>query len=467
MQRDVGVESEVATQSVPTWARFDGAERGSAMRRESLEWQSVDNALRALHARRCGIDAEEARWLRAAEALQIWRPLGMVSALDYMERVLGYAPRTAKERLRVARALAALPLLDGALARGELPYSAARELIRVATPDSEAAWVDAARDRNLREIEQLVADRKPGDRPTDPKDPAARTHVVRLELSAETFALLRQTRQVLDDEHGTSLTEDQLIAAMCQAVLDGEAPGDATGRAKFQVAVTVCERCQQGWQHGAGAEVPISAAAVERALCDAQHIGSVDDDRPARAYQDVSPSVARLVWHRDAGRCRVPGCRSARGLETHHIVHRADNGSHEPRNIVLLCSSCHQGHHAGTLSISGTADKLDVRRPDRSMVSRAMETNDHASTIELASGGTHVGTDAASVDPRASESGPPAATAWEQARLRQDATQALTQLGWRPAVARAAVEDACRAGGATTLERLVFEACRRCARLPS
>jgi hypothetical protein len=29
------------------------------------------------------------------------------------------------------------------------------------------------------------------------------------------------------------------------------------------------------------------------ALCDAQHIGSIDGDDPERAYQDIPPSVAR------------------------------------------------------------------------------------------------------------------------------------------------------------------------------
>src|SRR4051812_22416092 len=78
-------------------------------------WQVVDRALRGIAKRRAALDADEARWLRQAEALQIWKPLGMVSALDYMERALGYAPRTAQERLRVARALGALPKLDAAL----------------------------------------------------------------------------------------------------------------------------------------------------------------------------------------------------------------------------------------------------------------------------------------------------------------------------------------------------------------
>src|ERR1044071_8681298 len=77
----------------------------------------------AIRQRRAMLDADEARWLREAEALQIWRPLGMVSALDYMERVLGYAPRTAQDRLRVARALGDLPELSEALATDQLSFS--------------------------------------------------------------------------------------------------------------------------------------------------------------------------------------------------------------------------------------------------------------------------------------------------------------------------------------------------------
>src|SRR3954463_8130766 len=105
-----------------------------------LDWKAVDRALRSIRRRRAALDAEEARWLREAEGLQIWRPLGMVSMLDYLERVLGYAPRTAQDRLRVARALGDLPRLTAALSGGDLPFSAVRELTRVATPASEVSW---------------------------------------------------------------------------------------------------------------------------------------------------------------------------------------------------------------------------------------------------------------------------------------------------------------------------------------
>src|SRR5215831_17342755 len=101
-------ETIVDNHDAPTWAQ------------EKQDWKAVDRALRSIARRRAALDADEARWLREAEALQIWRPLGMVSALDYMERTLGYAPRAAQERLRVARALGGLPALEAALASGEL-----------------------------------------------------------------------------------------------------------------------------------------------------------------------------------------------------------------------------------------------------------------------------------------------------------------------------------------------------------
>ena len=140
------------------------------------DWRAIDRAQRSIATRRGELDAEEARWLRAAEAQQIWRPLGMVSALDYLERQLGYGPRAAHDRLRVARALGVLPELTAALDSGVLAYSAVRELTRVATPGTEAAWCARARGKNLRQIEQLVAGHKPGDDPDDPPAPEVQRH---------------------------------------------------------------------------------------------------------------------------------------------------------------------------------------------------------------------------------------------------------------------------------------------------
>jgi hypothetical protein len=318
--------------------------------------------LRTIARRRAGLDAEEARWLREAERCQLWRELGMVNAIDYLERVFGYSPQTARDRLRIARLLDEMPVLTEALAQGQLPYSAVRELSRVVTPSTEQAWCDAALGKNMRQIEDLVRGHQRGDRPEDPVDPEVCSRIVRLELLAETFALYRQAHQLLDEEHGSHLSDDEFIAALCSSVLDRADPSEPTGRAKFQIALTICKRCHQGWQEGAGVQVAVDASTVERARCDAQEIGSLDGLEPERAHQDVPPSVMRFVWRRDGGRCRVPGCRSSRGLEAHHLVHREHGGSHEASNLILLCSACHTAHHRGKLQIRGTASQLEVER---------------------------------------------------------------------------------------------------------
>ena len=337
--------TSIEVEAAPTWAWDTNG-----------DWRAVDRALRSIAKRRAALDADEARWLREAEALQIWKPLGMVSAIDYMERVLGYAPRTAQERLRVARALGALPELNDALAAGDLAFSAVRELTRVATPSTEGAWVSAARAKNLRDIEELVATHRPGDRPDEPGDPEPRVHVLRLELRPETYAALRAARIALEQETGRHLDDDELIAQLAHGVLDGERAAEPSGRAKYQIAIQRCDACKRATELAAGARVAIDEAALARAECDAQIV------EHGRAKQDVPPATQRTVWLRDGERCRVPGCRSARGLEIHHIVHREHGGSHAPENLVLLCSACHQAHHRGALQIRGTADQLEVVR---------------------------------------------------------------------------------------------------------
>ena len=388
------------------------------------EWKIVDGHLRDIASRRAALDADEARWLREAERLQIWREVGMVSALDYMERVLGYAPHAALERLRVARSLESLPLLEAALDAGELCFSAVRELSRVATSATEAAWRDRGLGKNLRQIEELVAGHARGDSPDDPKDPSLLPWTRKLRMSPDVAARFRQTEMVLADEHGGRLDDDALATAFCEALLSRvTADGEPTGRAKFQILMTLCERCNQGHQEGSGVQIAVDAAAVERALCDAQHIGSTSDSTPVRATQDIPPSVVRFVWRRDGGRCQTPGCRSARGLEIHHIISRAEGGTHEPTNLHLRCSACHMATHRGTLVVEND----QVVRPNAPQ--------------------SHVG------------------SKLDDAIVRTQARDALVGLGWKPNIARTAVDEALsHLERDPTLEELIREALRRCPR---
>jgi AcrR family transcriptional regulator len=108
-------------------------------------WASVHERLLALGKQRAAHERDVCRWLLAAQRLAVHVRAGYASLREYAERVLGLNARQTEERLRVGRALVELPLLDAALASGEVPWSAVREITRVATADTEGAWLGWAK----------------------------------------------------------------------------------------------------------------------------------------------------------------------------------------------------------------------------------------------------------------------------------------------------------------------------------
>ena len=241
------------------------------------DWRQLDRQLRGVARRRAALDAEEARWLVLAQQVELHRRFGYASLHEYLERTLGYGPRAARERLRVASALQVLPRTAAALARGEQSYSAVRELTRVVRQDTERVWLDAAAGKTVHEIETLVAGRKPGDLPGDPVDPAEVRRVLSLEVTAETYALWRDARLALELERGEAVSDDELLRAV---------PRDASRRA--------------GWRRQARARrVPDRADAVSRLR--ARDPGrrrprrrGAGDDRRARALRRARARPGRF-----------------------------------------------------------------------------------------------------------------------------------------------------------------------------
>ncbi len=132
----------------------------------------LHRTLKRIAKARASLDLQEAEALREAQQLQLWRQFGHTSLADYMVQVLGYSShRVAEERLRVANALPALPALTRALQNGTVNFSQVKELVRVATPETEKVWLEKAHDLNVREVEQAVAGHVKGDLPEDPIDP--------------------------------------------------------------------------------------------------------------------------------------------------------------------------------------------------------------------------------------------------------------------------------------------------------
>jgi 5-methylcytosine-specific restriction endonuclease McrA len=324
---------------------------------------------------RAGLERREGACLLEAFRQKVHRYLGYGGFDEYTDRHLGYGHRTTQDKLRTAEALEHLPELARAQREGRLHASAVRELARVATPQTEAEWVQAAHGRRVREIERLVARRGPGDRPTDAPLREHERHVLRFEVSGETLAAFRDAMQKLRKRSDELLDDDAALLMMARGVLCGAAPEgegeparEATGHARYQIAVTVCERCQQGFQQAGADQVAISPAMQEAASCDASvvhdtHVGAeVQPVQSVKPTHTIPPAVRRRVLARDQQRCQVSGCRNTLDVDVHHIQPRAEGGCHTLENLVAICGAHHRAVHAGHLELSGTAPHALVLR---------------------------------------------------------------------------------------------------------
>jgi 5-methylcytosine-specific restriction endonuclease McrA len=300
--------------------------------------------------------------------------------LSYLEHVFGYGPRLASERIRVAEALTQLPAMFEALARADLHWSAVRELTRVVVPATEGEWLAAASGETVRDVEDMVSGRKPGDKPGDPADPGARRHVLRLELSGDALAAFREARRHIELEVGHSLSDDEAVRMLAHHALGGSSD---PGRAAYQIAINICEECRRGTRDGAGRVFDIEPHEVEAACCDAQNIGRTHvGGKPARATTTIPPKIRRFVWRRDHGGCRVNGCRSAKHLEVHHVVPRAKGGGHDPSILALLCDAHHTQVHRGVLRVTGDANgRLEFWRADGTRVGEPARVMAHARRV--------------------------------------------------------------------------------------
>ena len=386
-------------------------------------WLALHRKLVEVSRQRRVLEAEEPELLVEAEDSRLYRRLGHVSMHEYMEAHLGYTRHTANERLRTARELLALPKLREAYRSGELSFTAVRELTRVVTPTTEEAFLAAAEGKTAGEVQQLVSGRGKGDTPETAPDPRLARRRVVLELSAEEHAMWSRMRTLVADQLGHHVEDGVLVrmlaglvaesdverpranptevadavtsaepvdaVAPTEEVRENDAGGDgrvatvgsiaaltlhaARGTARASLAqrkpratppsllhaVSTCARCMTTVAVTAGTEAPLTGAERSRIDCDALRIGDVSEE--GGRVRSAVPAATRLkVFVRDRFRCAVPGCRSRRCLEVHHIVPRSLGGTNELSNLILLCAGHHHLHHEGKLRIEGRAPAVEI-----------------------------------------------------------------------------------------------------------
>jgi hypothetical protein len=89
-------------------------------------------------------------------ATRSWERLGFARLADYARERVGLSARQLQDLAHTRERLAALPVVEEALASGQLGWSQARLVARVATPEDAARWVAFARRVRVRELEHAV-----------------------------------------------------------------------------------------------------------------------------------------------------------------------------------------------------------------------------------------------------------------------------------------------------------------------
>jgi hypothetical protein len=331
---------------------------------------------------------------------------GFRSCAHWLSWRVGLDVGAAREKVRVARALATLPLLAQALARGELSYAKLRALTRVATPETEARLLGVGRAGTAAHVERIVRGWRRVDRKAEARE-SARQHanralhvyededgtvVLRGRLAPEVGALLQRAlaagREMLyqraRDERMANPPTDasadaptmaqqqaDALALIAETALRHELHPGAPGE-RYQVVVHVDapaladpDQPGQSLLEG-GARVP--AETSRRLACDASRV-VMRYDETGRVVEigartrTIPPALRRALHHRDLG-CRFPGCGLPLG-EGHHIRHWAQGGPTTLSNLALLCRRHHRAVHEEGFQLDRQPDgALQFRRPD-------------------------------------------------------------------------------------------------------
>jgi 5-methylcytosine-specific restriction endonuclease McrA len=318
-------------------------------------------------------------WFGEVMRRKIFRDRGHSSINQYAIQELDFSKSKADDYIRLARQLDKLPAVREAVASGELGYTKARELVSVATPETQDTWLKAAkgtRKELIREVKKAKRAAKvdPGQGELLPSSPAVVAPKelpvsFRLNLTPEQEARRSAMVERLHKLGGVPADRAELMLEALAALLETkELQGQKCPRGHLAnrppVQIHVHENTATGQmtvQTDAG-ERELSKSESERMRCDAavcEHGG--------RNTTTIPPRVRREVLARDKHRCQAPGCGRTRFLEVHHIASRQQGGSNDKENLMTLCSSCHRlWHERGSGIVVETPSKTELTRKPKS-----------------------------------------------------------------------------------------------------
>jgi hypothetical protein len=239
-----------------------------------------ERPLERLEAEICDLAAHLAaatcRWLLLVgefDRRRGWAGWGLLSCAHWLSWKCGISLKTAREQVRVARALEELPRTRAAFGAGRISYSKTRAITRVAATDTEADWVDLATHAPAAHLDRLVGGYiKVG--ATDAADRRAKT---RVSWHWEPDGMLRLHARLAPEEGAV------VLAALQAAIERGEGDPERT-----------LERSSQSGQdtsplkETSAEDSPPTPVSSDSITSDTSTTNRTSEVRPPAAHTDVS-----------------------------------------------------------------------------------------------------------------------------------------------------------------------------------
>jgi hypothetical protein len=363
-----------------------------------------------------------------------WDGSGIRSCAHWLNWKCGMSLGSARERVRVARALPELPEISAAFCNGKVSYSKVRAMTRVATPKNEAALLQVALHgtashvetqvrlyRKTKRIEALEEENlRHGHRELSWHIDDDGYWVFKGRFTAEQGAMLQKALEAAGDQ---LFEEQQNLPAEVAMEIDRNIPLDSTTpELVSQKRADALARVVEGFlasagsdqsggdkyminihtdietlkENGSGAEAEledrshVSAETCRRLACDcsAVHWHANSQGEPlniGRKTRSIPPAIRRALKRRDQG-CRFPGCTCSRYVDAHHIQHWADGGETCMDNLVLLCRTHHRLVHEAGYGVRFEAGKGAVfSLPDGKVIPQGPEMRSRGNVFAITS----------------------------------------------------------------------------------
>ena len=246
--------------------------------------EQIGDAIADLAARLHAATYELLVLIRQFDASGGWSDAGARSCAHWLNWRIGLGLGAAREKVRVATALAELPLVSGAMQRGALSYSKVRALTRVATRENEARLVDLALSASAAQVERFARAWRRTDRQVAAEETAQRHLHRHLDVWVDDDGMVVRGR--LSPE----------VGAVVQRALEG-----AVDR--------LFQESRQAVLEDAGG-LYVSAETAQRLTCDASRVVMHHDADGAvldvgRKTRTIPPAIRRALAARDY-QCRFP-----------------------------------------------------------------------------------------------------------------------------------------------------------------